>query len=102
MAAPIRTPLYNSSSQTASELTYPFLKRRKTFRILDEHFDWRQLSFGAGFWLSVATVPAQVVFDGSFGTSGALTGPNYNISASAGLTRGNNLFQSFSQFDLKQ
>jgi filamentous hemagglutinin family protein len=51
--------------------------------------------------LSVATAPAQVVFDGSFGTSGALAGPNYNITAAAGLTRGNNLFYSFSQFDLK-
>lgn len=44
---------------------------------------------------------AQVVLDGKFGTSGALTGPNYNITAAMGATRGNNLFQSFSQFDLK-
>jgi len=42
-----------------------------------------------------------VVLDGKFGTSGALSGPNYNITAAEGLTRGNNLFHSFSQFDLK-
>ncbi|MDD5141075.1 MAG: filamentous hemagglutinin N-terminal domain-containing protein [Verrucomicrobiales bacterium] len=44
--------------------------------------------------------PAQVVLDGKFGTSGALSGPNYTITAGMGLTRGNNLFQSFSQFNL--
>ena len=44
---------------------------------------------------------AQVVLDGKFGTSGPLTGPNYNITAAMGATRGNNLFQSFKQFDLK-
>ena len=43
---------------------------------------------------------AQVVLDGKFGTSGALSGPNYNITASLGRIQGNNLFQSFSQFDL--
>jgi filamentous hemagglutinin family protein len=47
------------------------------------------------------TCHAQVVLDGKFGTSGALAGPNYTITAGMGLTRGNNLFQSFSQFDLK-
>jgi filamentous hemagglutinin family protein len=43
---------------------------------------------------------AAVVLDGKFGTSGALTGPNYGITASMGAIRGNNLFHSFSQFDL--
>src|SRR5262245_50076458 len=43
---------------------------------------------------------AQIVLDGKFGTSGALTGPNYNITAAMGSLRGNNLFQSFSQFNL--
>jgi filamentous hemagglutinin family protein len=46
------------------------------------------------------TLPAQVVLDGTFGTSGALSGPNYNITQGMGLTRGNNLFQSFAQFNL--
>lgn len=55
------------------------------------------------FLLSTSVVPAgTVVLDGSFGTSGALTGPNYTIGASMGLTRGINLFQSFSQFNLVQ
>lgn len=43
----------------------------------------------------------QVVLDGKFGTSGSLPGPNYNIAAAAGATRGDNLFHSFKQFDLK-
>src|ERR1051326_8166603 len=52
--------------------------------------------------LSAASVchGGQVVLDGSFGTSGALAGPNYSIPASAGKTVGKNLFHSFSQFDL--
>jgi filamentous hemagglutinin family protein len=43
---------------------------------------------------------AQIVLDGKFGTSGPLTGPNYSITADLGRTRGNNLFHSFTQFDL--
>ena len=41
-----------------------------------------------------------VVLDGSYGTSGALTGPNYIITAGMGREVGNNLFQSFGLFDL--
>ena len=44
---------------------------------------------------------SQVVLDGKFGSTGPLAGPNYNISSELGATRGNNLFHSFSQFDLK-
>jgi filamentous hemagglutinin family protein len=44
---------------------------------------------------------AQVVLDGKFGNSGPLSGPDYGITAEVGLTRGNNLFHSFSRFDLK-
>ena len=44
---------------------------------------------------------AQVVLDGKSGTSGALTGPKFSITAGMGDTRGNNLFHSFSQFNLK-
>lgn len=44
--------------------------------------------------------PAQVILDGKFGTSGGLAGPNYNITAGLGASRGNNLFHSFTQFDL--
>jgi filamentous hemagglutinin family protein len=45
---------------------------------------------------------AQIVLDGKFGTSGAITpiNNNFDISASLGKTVGNNLFHSFSQFDL--
>jgi len=54
-------------------------------------------------WLSAgaAISPAQVVLDGKFGTSGAVAGPNFDIAANLGATRGNNLFHSFAQFDLK-
>lgn len=40
------------------------------------------------------------MLDGKFGGSGSVAGPNYNITAQMGRTRGNNLFHSFSQFDL--
>jgi filamentous hemagglutinin family protein len=41
-----------------------------------------------------------VVLDGRFGTSGPLSGPNFDITAGMGRTVGNNLFHSFSQFNL--
>lgn len=44
---------------------------------------------------------AQVVLDGKFGSTGALAGPNYSVTAAMGATKGNNLFHSFAQFDLK-
>src|SRR5688572_23357947 len=43
----------------------------------------------------------QVVLDGKLGPSGGLTGPNFSITDGMGATRGNNLFHSFAQFDLK-
>jgi filamentous hemagglutinin family protein len=45
---------------------------------------------------------AQVVLDGKFGTTGPApkVNNNYDLAASLGKTVGNNLFQSFSQFDL--
>jgi filamentous hemagglutinin family protein len=49
---------------------------------------------------SLVTGSAQIVLDGKFGTSGPLTGPNFNITADLGRMRGNNLFHSFTQFDL--
>src|SRR5882757_160336 len=65
-----------------------------------------RLYFGAAAALALSvsgiTSLAQVVLDGSFGTGGALSGPTYNINAGMGLTRGNNLFHSFSQFNLSQ
>src|ERR1700682_3102616 len=41
-----------------------------------------------------------VVLDGTFGTSGALPGPNYMIPANVGKQVGGNLFHSFNQFNL--
>jgi filamentous hemagglutinin family protein len=60
------------------------------------------LGFFAGLLLAYdGLLSAQVVLDGKFGTSGPVSGPNFNITAGMGATRGNNLFHSFSQFDLK-
>lgn len=42
----------------------------------------------------------QIKLDGTVGPSGPLTGPNYSIPDSVGRTVGNNLFHSFSQFNL--
>jgi len=56
-------------------------------------------AFAAGF-VALPSHAGGVHLDGSFGTSGALTGPNYLIPASAGKQAGGNLFHSFSQFDL--
>ncbi|MGR9051173.1 MAG: two-partner secretion domain-containing protein [Gammaproteobacteria bacterium] len=43
---------------------------------------------------------AGVVIDGSFGHAGAVAGPNYDIRADLGYRAGNNLFHSFSVFDI--
>src|SRR4030095_1673830 len=45
---------------------------------------------------------AGVAPDGSFGASGALPGPNFEIPASLGKKVGGNLFHSFSEFSLDQ
>lgn len=59
-------------------------------------------------WFVFASMPGaawavptgSVTLDGSYGTSGALTGPNYQITAGMGMLKGNNLFQSFGTFNL--
>src|SRR5580765_1812022 len=62
-------------------------------------------------WALLATVitgaiplvhAGQVALDGKLGTSGmlALTGPNFDITASMGKIKGKNLFYSFSNFGL--
>jgi filamentous hemagglutinin family protein len=51
--------------------------------------------------LALGTCSAQVVLDGKFGTSGPIAGPNYGISSDLGAIRGNNLFHSFTQFDVR-
>ncbi len=52
------------------------------------------LNFGAPL------IHAQVVLDGTLGSSGALSGPDYRISADLGKQAGTNLFHSFNQFDI--
>ena len=50
--------------------------------------------------LIYSTSNAGVTLDGSFGTSGALTGPNYTINSNVGKQVGGNLFHSFGSFNL--
>ena len=51
--------------------------------------------------LSIAsTTVAEIVLDGTFGSKGTLSGPNFAIEASLGKLEGNNLFHSFSTFNL--
>jgi filamentous hemagglutinin family protein len=44
---------------------------------------------------------AQITLDGSLGRRGSLAGPNYVIPAKVGQIRGNNLFYSFGQFNVR-
>lgn len=55
------------------------------------------------FWIMIISQPlfAEVVLDGTLGQGGSVVGPNYDISASYGRTSGNNLFHSFSTFNVQ-
>ena len=67
---------------------------------LCRHFD---IIFIALFSMQLVFVPklwAEVVLDGSMGTRGNISGPHYQIPESAGKLAGNNLFHSFSQFNI--
>ncbi|MCP4695269.1 MAG: filamentous hemagglutinin N-terminal domain-containing protein [Gammaproteobacteria bacterium] len=46
-------------------------------------------------------VYAEVVFDGTLGSDGALQGPNFAVEAGFGRQAGQNLFHSFASFSLK-
>jgi len=46
------------------------------------------------------SVNAEVITDGSLGSAESLAGPNFEITANKGQLSGNNLFHSFSQFNL--
>lgn len=69
---------------------------------------WRQLLAGLlriqlWSWIlfgSCDLFSGQVTLDGSLGPSGDIAGPNFDIEATSGKTVGNNLFHSFSKFDL--
>ncbi|MDM8552884.1 filamentous hemagglutinin N-terminal domain-containing protein [Desulfobacterales bacterium HSG2] len=52
------------------------------------------------FGLQPSVVIAQVTLDGSMGTSGQITGPDYDIGSEYGRQAGANLFHSFGQFDI--
>jgi len=50
---------------------------------------------------SLGQALGQVVVDNSFGTGGALAGPNFQIPDSLGKTVGGNLFHSFTEFNVQ-
>ncbi len=59
------------------------------------------LAVGVAFTYPTTNALAQnITLDGSLGTPGTLTGPNYEIPQSVGETAGNNLFHSFGKFNL--
>jgi filamentous hemagglutinin family protein len=68
--------------------------------------DWQMiltgsLAIGVALISPTTEVLAQnITLDGSLGTSGTLTGPNYVIPQSVGQAVGNNLFHSFDKFNL--
>src|SRR5687768_7058835 len=49
---------------------------------------------------AASTLRAQVVLDGTLGTTGQLAGPHVIVPASAGQSLGGNLFHSFSRLDI--
>ncbi|WP_455199972.1 two-partner secretion domain-containing protein, partial [Kaarinaea lacus] len=53
-----------------------------------------------GFCCYLPGVQADVTFDGSMGSTGTLTGPNMEITADMGKIAGNNLYHSFSDFNV--
>ncbi len=64
------------------------------------------LLYKLALWVSIASFylthssNSQVILDSSLRPQEPLSGPNYAITADRGLTVGNNLFHSFSQFNL--
>ena len=46
--------------------------------------------------------PAEVILDGSFGTGGSITGPNYLITSDMGKLIDRNLFHSFDRFNINR
>jgi filamentous hemagglutinin family protein len=62
----------------------------------------RALLLSGVLWQSflLAISGAQITLDGSLGSQGALSGPNYRIGAELGQLRGGNLFHSFGEFNV--
>lgn len=69
------------------------------------HFTRTRLTQFIGGTLALCSIPAvlaEVSFDGSMGAPGTLQGANMEITADRGQLRGDNLFHSFSQFNINQ
>ncbi len=59
------------------------------------------VSVGLLLLVGVSLAQAQIVLDGSFGTSGALEGTDVSIPHTDGSVVGRNLFHSFSEFNIR-
>jgi filamentous hemagglutinin family protein len=77
------------------------MKRRSPVRVPGPRFSWGGGVALLGLFTGVAPGLAQISFDGTLGAATALNGPDFAIPAESGALRGNNLFHSFSRFDLK-
>lgn len=67
--------------------------------------NWYVTILGGCLFLFIYTVPnlaAQIILDGTVGPSGALAGPDFQITQDLGATVGSNLFHSFTEFNLSQ
>ncbi len=58
------------------------------------------LIFTGGFLVACAIAQAEITLDGTLGPAGALPGPDFQIPASVGIQLGDNLFHSFTNFNI--
>lgn len=71
-----------------------------------DSYCWHRLRFGARvtalavILFSSALGHAQIALDGSMGPAGPIAGPNHVIGSELGQIKGNNLFYSFSEFNI--
>ncbi|NJO14600.1 MAG: filamentous hemagglutinin N-terminal domain-containing protein [Thioploca sp.] len=60
----------------------------------------KPILYFTSLFLCISGAYAEVILDGTLGTLGALSGPDYAVGAELGQQLGDNLFHSFSQFNL--
>jgi filamentous hemagglutinin family protein len=60
----------------------------------------KPILYFTSLFLCISWAYAEITLDGTLGTPGALPGPHYAVGAELGQQLGNNLFHSFSQFNL--
>jgi filamentous hemagglutinin family protein len=60
----------------------------------------KSIFYFTSLWFYSSWAYAEIILDGTLGTPGALPGPHYVVNAELGQQFGENLFHSFSQFNL--